>query len=69
MISLREFNQLKVGSKVVVRPAFGTFAPITVTVKHKELHNGKPIIDYVNGDRTHWAYMRQIVSIVSIGGK
>jgi hypothetical protein len=66
-------NQLRVGSLVVVRPAFGTGQPIRVTVAEVEedIKNGRPGIGYTflalneHGEDGGWAYLDQVVRVVT----
>lgn len=65
MISL---DDIRVGSKVIVRPCFGIGTPmeVTITEVHEDVKNNCAGISY--GDETydfHWAYIDQIDSIVT----
>jgi len=48
-----------IGSKVTIRPAFGTGDRILVEVTGHGEHKGRPVFDYDAG--RHWAYLSQIV--------
>lgn len=67
MISENDWEKLQVGSVVMVRPCFGMMEPVEVVVINKDIHKGKPVIDYsLSPESTQWAYMRQIDRIVSL---
>lgn len=59
MVQLKDIRE---GSVVIVRPAFGTGAPIKVTVREvlKDIKNNRPGIDYDSS----WAYLTQVDSVV-----
>lgn len=60
MISLRDIRE---GSVVMVRPAFGMDDPIEATIAeiHENIKNNFPGIVY----GMHWAYLDQIDSVVT----
>lgn len=57
-----KLSDIRVGSVVMVRPAFGTQAPIRVTVSDldSDIKNGRPGIEY----GMSWAYLSQVDSVV-----
>ena len=63
-----KITQVRVGSKVIIRGAFGTGESIAGTVQAVEsaIKNGHPGVSYVTdkGD-SHWAYLDQIVRVVN----
>ena len=65
MITLNDIRQ---GSKVVLRPCFGSGTPIEVTVSElvEEIKNGEDGIEYRTKGATgfNWAYLNQIDEIV-----
>jgi len=63
MISLK---QLREGSIVYVRGAFGTGPSVKATVVEvcEDVKNGRPGIDYVTEDGDdHWAYLDQVQAV------
>jgi len=63
MISLK---QLREGSVVYVRGAFGTGPSVKATVTEvcEDVKNGRPGIDYVTEDGDdHWAYLDQVQAV------
>ncbi len=63
MVTLK---QLREGSVVYVRGAFGTGPAVKATVESVEsdIKNGRPGIDYVTEDGdNHWAYLDQIQAV------
>lgn len=68
MITLKQYQELKDGSQVIIRPDFGGAAPITVTVTNTCIHKGQPTIDYNTGGEygLRWAYIHQIDKVVSV---
>ena len=60
MVTLKDIRE---GSVVIVREAFGTGAPRQVTVEAVEadIKNGRPGIDYADS----WAYLTQVDRVVS----
>lgn len=66
MVNLKD---LRVGSIVMVRGAFGTDAPVQARVDFADtdIKNGRPGIDYTvlkTGDEL-WAYITQVDSVVT----
>ena len=64
-----KLEQLRCGSKVLVRGGFGTTGAkrATVTSVEEDIKNGSPGIDYTvdaTGDE-HWAYLDQVQSVVA----
>ena len=59
MVTLKDIRE---GSVVEVRPGFGAFPPVTVTVEEVEadIKNGRPGICY--GE--NWAYLSQVDRVV-----
>ena len=49
-----------IGNRIEYRPAFGTAAPVVVTIEGLGEKNGRPLYDLNNG---HWAYEFQIIRI------
>lgn len=65
MVTLK---QLREGSVVYVRGAFGTGPSVKATVEAVEadIKNGRPGIDYVTEDGdSHWAYLDQVQAVYS----
>jgi hypothetical protein len=63
MISLK---QLREGSVVYVRGAFGTGPSVKATVTEvcEDVKNGRPGIDYTTEDGDdHWAYLDQVQAV------
>ena len=60
MVTLKDIRE---GSVVVVRPGFGAFPPVTVTVEEvdSDIKNGRPGIDYGG----NWAYLSQVDRVVA----
>ena len=63
MFKIVKLVDIRPGSKVILREAFGNAAPRTVIVESVEadIKNGRPGIDYEDG----WAYLSQIDKVVS----
>lgn len=59
MVTLKDIRE---GSIVILRPAFGTGAPVQVTVDtvYSSIKNGRPGVDYGNS----WAYLTQVDRVV-----
>ena len=63
-----KLEQLRPGSKVLVRGGFGTTSAkrATVTSVEEDIKNGSPGIDYTvdaTGEQ-HWAYLEQVQRVV-----
>ena len=58
-INLRD---IRVGTKVVIYPCFGSGEPVTVTISGFGQKNGRNLIDYAEGGR--WAYLDQINEVL-----
>lgn len=61
-------SDIRIGSKVIVRPCFGVGEPILVTVTKIDNNIKNNCAGITYGDETydfHWAYIDQIDSIVS----
>jgi hypothetical protein len=60
MVTLEDIRE---GSVVIVREAFGTGRPREVVVEavEEDIKNGRPGIDYENS----WAYLTQVDSVVT----
>jgi hypothetical protein len=62
-----ELKQLRVGSTIRVRGAFGT-GPVTLASVEdvdEDIKNGSPGIEYRDlGNEQHWAYLDQVVEVV-----
>jgi hypothetical protein len=62
-----ELKDIRVGSKVRVRGAFGT-GPVTLASVEgvdSDIKNGYPGIDYRDlRNQGHWAYLDQVVEVV-----
>lgn len=58
-----KITDIRVGSVVRLRPAFGTGNPIEVKVSNvdDDIKNGRPGIDY-NGS---WAYLSQVDEVIT----
>jgi hypothetical protein len=56
-------NDVRKGSRVIVRPEFGTGLPVRVRVVEVEsdIKNGRPGIDY----DLNWAYLSQVDRVVT----
>jgi|APCry1669188970_1035186.scaffolds.fasta_scaffold00100_30 hypothetical protein len=60
-------NEVRVGSTVMVRGAFGMDAPVRATVTEVErvIKNGQPGICYnTANDANHWAYLNQVDEVI-----
>jgi hypothetical protein len=62
MFSNVTLQQIREGSRVIVRDNFGTGAPreVTVLTVDSDIKNGRPGIDYDNS----WAYLTQVDRVV-----
>jgi hypothetical protein len=53
-------TSIRIGSKVTLRPSFGSGAPRTATITVIDTHKGQPVVDYDNS----WAWLHQIDEVL-----
>jgi hypothetical protein len=58
-----DIRNIRIGTRVRLRPGFGADAPILATITGFGEKRGRKLVDYAGG--TAWAYLDQIDSILS----